>query len=64
MSREGAILDPSEPARKRNNLLHLPAVDFTTGFQNIFIPIKSLSYYDNSLSYYDNGLTRCTPELC
>jgi hypothetical protein len=55
-ARDGAILDPSEPARKRNILRHLPAVDFTFGIQNIFIPAESLSYSDD-------GLTRCTPEL-
>jgi hypothetical protein len=55
-ARDGAILDPSEPARKRNILRHLPAVDFTFGIQNIFIPAESLSYSDD-------GLTRCTPEM-
>lgn len=55
-AREGSVLDPSEPARKRNILRHLPAVDFTFGVQNIFIPV-------DSLSYSDDGITRCTPEM-
>lgn len=55
-ARDGAILDPSEPFRKRNIFRHLPAVDFTFGIQNIYIPA-------DSLSYSDDGLTRCTPEL-
>ena len=55
-AREGSVLDPSEPARKRNILRHLPAVDFTFGVQNIFIPTESLSYSDD-------GLSRCTPEM-
>jgi len=55
-AREGAVLDPSEPARKRNILRHLPALDFTFGVQNIFIP-------EDSFSYSDDGITRCTPEM-
>jgi hypothetical protein len=55
-ARDGAILDPSEPARKRNILRHLPAVDFTFGIQNIFIPAESSSFSDD-------GLSRCTPEM-
>ena len=55
-AREGSVLDPSEPARKRNILRHLPALDFTFGVQNIFIPTESMSYSDD-------GRTRCTPEM-
>lgn len=55
-AREGSVLDPSEPARKRNILRHLPALDVTFGVQNIFIPIEALSYSDD-------GITRCTPEM-
>lgn len=55
-AREGAMADPTELARKRNILRHLPAVDFTFGIQNVFIPLESLSYSDD-------GQTKCTPEL-
>ena len=55
-ARDGAMFDPSEPTRKRNILRHLPAVDFTFGIQNIFIPAESLSYSDG-------GQTTCTPEM-
>lgn len=55
-ARAGALFDPSEYRRKRNVLLHLPAVDFSFGIQNIFIPTESMSYSDD-------GQTRCTPEM-
>ena len=55
-AREGAIVDPSEKLRKRNILRHLPAVDFTAGVQNMFIP-------KSSISYLDDGNTRSIPEM-
>lgn len=55
-AREGAVLDPSEKARKRNILKHLPAVDFTFGIQNAFIPPESNSYSDD-------GQSICVPEM-
>ena len=55
-AREGAVMDLTERRRKRNILRHLPAVDFTAGIQNIFIP-------EESMSYSDDGQTRCIPEL-
>lgn len=55
-ARAGALYDPSEYSRKRNVLLHLPAVDFSFGIQNIFIPPESMSYSDD-------GQTRCIPEM-
>ena len=55
-ARAGALFDPCEYRRKRNILLHLPAVDFTFGIQNIFIPPESMSYSDD-------GQTRCIPEM-
>ena len=35
---------------------HLPAIDFTAGIQNIFIP-------EESMSYSDDAQTKCIPEL-
>lgn len=55
-ARAGALLDPCEYRRKRNVLLHLPAVDFSFGIQNVFIPPESMSYSDD-------GQTRCLPEM-
>ena len=55
-AREHAILDPIERRRKRNILRHLPAIDFTFGIQNSFIPPESMSYTDD-------GLTRSLPEM-
>eukprot|EP00984_Skeletonema_dohrnii_P015042 scaffold6437_cov98-Skeletonema_dohrnii-CCMP3373.AAC.3 len=55
-AREGAVVDPSEKLRKRNILRHLPAVDFTAGVQNMFIP-------KSSVSYLDDGNTRSIPEM-
>ena len=55
-AREGAVMDLTERRRKRNILRHLPAVDFTAGINNIFIP-------EESMSYSDDGQTRCIPEL-
>jgi len=55
-ARAGALFDPCEYGRKRNILLHLPAVDFTFGVQNIFIPPESMSYSDD-------GQARCIPEM-
>lgn len=55
-AREGAVVDPSEKLRKRNILRHLPAVDFTAGVQNMFIP-------KSNISYLDDGNTRSIPEM-
>jgi hypothetical protein len=55
-AREHATLDPVERHRKRNILRHLPAVDFTLGVQNSYIPPESLSYTDD-------GQTRTLPEM-
>ena len=55
-AREGAMFDATEKRKKRNILRHLPAVDFTAGIQNIFIP-------EGSMSYSDDGQTKCFPEL-
>ena len=55
-AREGAVVDPSEKLRKRNILRHLPAVDFTAGVENMFIP-------KSSISYLDDGNTRSIPEM-
>ena len=55
-AREDAIVDPGEWKRKRNVLLHLPAVDFTFGIHNAYIPPESLSYSDD-------GQTKCVPEM-
>ena len=55
-AREGAVVDPCEKLRKRNILRHLPAVDFTAGVQNMFIP-------KSSVSYLDDGNTRSIPEM-
>lgn len=43
-ARDKAILDPLERRRKRNVLRHLPAIDFTFGIQNSYIPPESCSY--------------------
>ena len=55
-ARDSAILDPMERRRKRNILRHLPAIDFTFGIQEIFIPPESFSYTDD-------GQTRSLPQL-
>lgn len=55
-AREDAILDPLERKRKRNILKHLPAIDFSCGVQNIYIPPESESYSDD-------GQTLFLPEL-
>ncbi len=55
-ARENAALDPIERKQKRNVLKHLPAVDFTFGVQNGYIPKESRSYMDD-------GLTRTLPKL-
>jgi hypothetical protein len=56
-AREGALLDMTEVKRKRYVLRHLPAVDFTTGIQNAFIPEESMSYSDDGQTYSVPGLT-------
>lgn len=55
-AREGAIADPSEKLRKRNILRHLPAVEFTAGIENTYLPKQSVSYFDD-------GNTRSIPEM-
>ena len=55
-ARENATLDPIERKRKRDILKHLPAVDFTFGVQNGFIPPESDSYMDD-------GQTRTLPKM-
>ena len=55
-ARDDAILDPMERKRKRNILRHIPAVDFTCGVHNIYIPPESHSYSDD-------GQTLLIPEL-
>ena len=55
-AREGAIMNPLETFRKRNILRHLPAVDFTCGIGNAFIP-------ESSMSFSDDGITNYIPEL-
>jgi hypothetical protein len=55
-AREGAIADPSEKLRKRNILRHLPAVEFTAGIENFYLPKQSVSYFDD-------GNTRSIPEI-
>jgi len=55
-ARENATLDPIERKQKRNVLKHLPAVDFTFGVQNGFIPVESNSYMDD-------GQTRTLPKM-
>uniref|UniRef100_A0A7S3VB24 Uncharacterized protein n=1 Tax=Chaetoceros debilis TaxID=122233 RepID=A0A7S3VB24_9STRA len=55
-ARDNSILNTGELKRKRNILKHLPAVDFTAGIQNIFIP-------EESMSYSDDAQTKCIPEL-
>mmetsp|Transcript_25806 Transcript_25806/g.55526 ORF Transcript_25806/g.55526 Transcript_25806/m.55526 type:complete len:2059 (-) Transcript_25806:9-6185(-) len=55
-AREGSVADPSEKLRKRNILRHLPAVDFTAGIQNSFLPKQKVSYCDD-------GNTRSIPEM-
>jgi hypothetical protein len=51
-AREDSVLDPVERRRKRNILRHLPAIDFTFGIQNIFIPTESDSYSDDGQSLF------------
>lgn len=55
-ARENAVLDPLERKRKRNILRHLPAIDFTVGLQNVFIPA-------DTHPYSDDGQTLFLPEL-
>ncbi len=55
-ARKNSVIDMSELSRKRNILRHLPAVDFTAGIQNFFIP-------EESFSFSDDGQTKCLPEL-
>ena len=55
-ARENATLDPIESKKKRNVLKHLPAVDFSFGVQNGFIPVESNSYMDD-------GQTRTLPKM-
>ena len=47
-ARENASLDPIERRRKRNILRHLPAIDFSFGVQNGYIPPESQSYTDDA----------------
>lgn len=49
-AREGALLDTSERHQKRNVLRHLPAIDFTFGTQNVYIPPESESYSDDGMT--------------
>jgi hypothetical protein len=51
-AREDAVLDPIERRRKRNILRHLPAMDFTFGIQNIYIPQESSSYSDDGQTLF------------
>ena len=51
-AREDSVLDPIERRRKRNILRHLPAIDFTFGIQNIYIPTESDSYSDDGQSLF------------
>jgi hypothetical protein len=51
-AREDSVLDPVERRRKRNILRHLPAINFTFGIQNIFIPTESESYSDDGQSLF------------
>ena len=55
-ARENSIIDMGDLSKKRNILKHLPAVGFTAGIQNFFIP-------EESHSYSDDGQTKCLPEL-
>jgi hypothetical protein len=55
-ARENASLDPIERRRKRNILRHLPAIDFSFGVQNGYIPPESQSYTDD-------GQTKSLPEM-
>lgn len=55
-AREGSMLNPYEPTRKRNLLKHIPAIDFTAGIQNAFIP-------EQSLSYIDDGISKIIPQM-
>ena len=55
-AREGSMLNPFEPTRKRNLLKHIPAIDFTAGIQNAFIP-------EQSLSYIDDGISKILPQM-
>ena len=55
-AREGSVADPSEQLRKRNILRHLPALDFTAGIQNIYLPKQSINYFDD-------GNSRSIPEM-
>jgi hypothetical protein len=55
-AREKAVLDPLERRQKRNVLRHLPAIDFTFGMQNSFIPPESHSYTND-------GQTKTIPSM-
>lgn len=55
-AREGSVADPSEQLRKRNILRHLPALDFTAGIQNVYLPKQSINYFDD-------GNSRSIPEM-
>jgi hypothetical protein len=55
-AREGSVLNPYEPTRKRNLLKHVPAIDFTAGIHNAFIP-------EQSLSYIDDGISKIIPQM-
>eukprot|EP00980_Cylindrotheca_fusiformis_P030098 scaffold24364_cov132-Cylindrotheca_fusiformis.AAC.3 len=55
-AREKAVLDPLERRQKRNILRHLPAIDFTFGIQNSFIPPESNSYTND-------GVTKTHPRM-
>lgn len=51
-AREDAILEANERERKRNILRHLPAIDFSFGIQNIYIPPESSSYSDDGQTLF------------
>jgi len=55
-AREKAVLDPLERRQKRNILRHLPAIDFTFGIGNSFIPPESHSYTND-------GQTKSLPAM-
>ena len=55
-ARENAALDPIERQQKRNVLRHLPAIDFTFGVNNCFIPPESNSFTDD-------GQTKTIPSM-
>jgi hypothetical protein len=55
-ARDKAVLDPLERRQKRNILRHLPAIDFTFGIGNSFIPPESHSYTND-------GQTKTLPSM-